>query len=280
MIKDFEYLAPATLEEALSMLSEHREEAKIIAGGQSLLIPMRQGLVAPEYLIDIKGISSLEYIDYDDNDCLRIGALTIHRDIEKSPVIREHYKALYEMEQNLATVQTRNWGTIGGNLCHGDPAGDPAIVFIALRANLKLARQGQERTIEMEDFSKDYLETALAPDEILTEIQMPKPAPNTGVAHNKLMAQKGDMGIIGAAVSITLNPGDGTCQEARIALSNASSVPLRARQAESILIGKNIDEELLSKAGEAASIEADPPSDVHGSTEYRREMIKVYGGIT
>jgi carbon-monoxide dehydrogenase medium subunit len=276
MIKDFEYLAPATLEEALSMLSEHREEAKIIAGGQSLLIPMRQGLVAPEYLIDIKGISSLEYIDYDDNDCLRIGALTIHRDIEKSPVIREHYKALYEMEQNLATVQTRNWGTIGGNLCHGDPAGDPAIVFIALRANLKLARQGQERTIEMEDFSKDYLETALAPDEILTEIQMPKPAPNTGVAHNKLMAQKGDMGIIGAAVSITLNPGDGTCQEARIALSNASSVPLRARQAESILIGKNIDEELLSKAGEAASIEADPPSDVHGSTEYRREMIKVF----
>ncbi len=276
MIKDFEYLAPATVEEALSVLSEHGEEAKIIAGGQSLLIPMRQGLVTPEYLIDIKGISSLDHIDYDDTNGLRIGALTIHRDIEKSPIIQEYYKALYEMEQNLATVQTRNWGTIGGNLCHGDPAGDPAIVFIALKANLKLSRQGQERIIEMEDFSRDYLEVALEPDEILTEIQVPKPAPNTGVAHNKLMAQKGDMGIVGVAISITLSPGDGICQEVRIAVSNASSVPLRARQAERVLIGKNIDEELLSKAGELASNEADPPSDVHGSTEYRREMIKVF----
>lgn len=276
MIKDFEYLAPATVEEALSMLSEYREEAKIIAGGQSLLIPMRQGLVTPEYLIDIKGISSLDHIDYDNTDGLRIGALTIHRDIEKSPIIQEHYKPLYEMEQNLATVQTRNWGTIGGNLCHGDPAGDPAIVLITLKAVLKTSRSGQERIIEMENFSRDYLEVALEPDEILTEIQVPKPAPNTGVAHNKLMAQKGDMGIVGVAISITLSPGDGICQEVRIAVSNASSVPLRARQAESVLIGKDIDEELLSEAGEIASNEADPPSDVHGSTKYRREMIKVF----
>ncbi len=276
MIKDFEYLAPATVEEALSILSEHGEEAKIIAGGQSLLIPMRQGLVTPEYLINIKGISSLDYIDYDDTNGLRIGALTIHRNIEKSSVIRDHYKALYEMEQNLATVQTRNWGTIGGNLCHGDPAGDPAIVLIALKANLKLSRQGHERIIDMEDFSKDYLEVALEPDEILTEIQVPKLAPNTCVAHNKLMTQKGDMGIVGVAVSITLSPGDGICQEVRIAVSNASSVPLRARQAENVLIGKKVDEELLSEAGEIASNEADPPLDVHGSTEYRREMIKVF----
>jgi carbon-monoxide dehydrogenase medium subunit len=276
MIKDFEYLAPITVEEALSMLSQYGEEAKIIAGGQSLLIPMRQGLVAPEYLIDIKGISSLDYIDYDDTDGLKIGALTIHRDIEKSPVIREHYKALCEMEENLATVQTRNWGTIGGNLCHGDPAGDPAIVFIALKAKLKLSRQGQERTVEMEDFSKDYLETVLSSNEILTEIKVPKPAPNTGVAHGKLMTQKGDMGIVGTAVSITLSQGDGICQDARIAVSNAYSIPLRARKAENVLIGKVITEDLLTEAGEAASTEADPPSDVHGSAKYRREMIKIF----
>ena len=276
MIKDFEYLAPKTVEEALSLLSQHKDEAKIIAGGQSLLIPMRQGLVAPEYLIDIKGISALDYINYDNGDGLRIGALTAHRDIEKSPIIKEHFRVLSEMEQNLATVQTRNWGTIGGNLCHGDPAGDPAPVFIALKAKLKLSRLGQERIIDMEDFSKDYLEVALEPDEILTEIQVPTPPSNTGTAYDKLAPQKGDMGIVGVAASITLSPGDGVCHDARIAISNAASVPLRAKQAESLLIGKVINDDLLIEAGEAASTEADPPSDVHGSAEYRREMIKVF----
>lgn len=276
MIKDFEYFAPDTVEEALSLLSQYGEEAKIIAGGQSLLLPMRQGLLAPEYLIDIKGLSTLEYINYDDNNGLRIGALTIHRDIEKSPIIKEHFSVLSEMEQNLATVQTRNWGTIGGNLCHGDPAGDPAIVLIALNAKLKLSSKGQERTIDMEEFSRDYLEVALEPGEILTEIQVPVPPPNTGTACEKLTPQKGDMGIVGAAVSITLSPGDGVCQDTRIAISNASSVPLRVRQAESLLTGKVIDDALLAEAGEAASAEADPPSDVHGSAQYRREMVKVF----
>ena len=276
MIKDFEYLAPQTVEEALSLLSQYDEEAKIIAGGQSLLIPMRQGLVAPEYLIDIKALSALDYINYDDGAGLKIGALTVHRDIEKSSVIKQHFAVINEMEQNLATIQTRNWGTIGGNLCHGDPAGDPAIVFIVLKATLKLSRPGQERTVEMEDFSRDYLEVALEPDEILTEIQIQNMPPNTGTACDKLMAQKGDMGVVGAAASITLSPGDGVCQEARIAVSNAASVPLRAKQAESVLAGKVITDDLLAEAGEAAATEADPPADVHGSTEYRREMVKVF----
>lgn len=276
MIKDFEYFAPETVEEALSLLSQYGEEAKIIAGGQSLLLPMRQGLLAPEYLIDIKGISTLEYINYDESVGLKIGALTIHRDIEKSPIIKQYFPVLFEMEQNLATVQTRNWGTIGGNLCHGDPAGDPAIVFIALNAKLKIASQGQERTIDMEEFSRDYLEVALEPGEILTEIQVPVPPPNSGAACEKLMPQKGDMGIVGAAASITLRPGDGVCQDARIAISNASSVPLRVRQAESLLAGKVINDDLLIEVGETASTEADPPADVHGSTGYRREMVKVF----
>jgi carbon-monoxide dehydrogenase medium subunit len=183
---------------------------------------------------------------------------------------------LSEMEGNLATVQTRNWGTIGGNLCHGDPAGDPAPVFIALKARLKLASSGGERTVAMEEFSRDYLEVALKPDEMLTEIQVPAPAPRTGTAYEKLMVMKGDMGIVGAAVSITLSGKDSLCQDARIALSNCSSVPVRAREAEKVLIGKAPNESLLAKAGETASKEAAPPSDVHGSAEYRREMIKVF----
>ena len=276
MIKDFEYFAPKTVDEALSLLSQYKEEAKIIAGGQSLLVVMRQGLLATDYLIDIKGISGLDYIEYDEKDGLRIGALTVHRAVEKSPVIKEHFGVLSEMEGNLATIQTRNWGTIGGNLCHGDPAGDPAPIFIALKAKLKVASQGRERIIDMEEFSKDYLEVDLEPGEMLTEIQVPTPPPHTGTAHQKLMVMKGDMGIVGAAVSITLSSGNGVCQDARIVISNAASVPLRAKEAEKRLIGQVVNDDLLAEAGQVAASEADPPSDVHGSAEYRREMVKVF----
>lgn len=276
MIADFEYFAPKTAREALSLLSRYKEEAKIIAGGQSMLVVMKQRLLTPEYLIDIKGISALDYIKYDEGKGLRIGALTIHRAIEKSLVIQEHFRVLSEMEQNLATIQTRNWGTIGGNLCHGDPAGDPAPVLIALKAKLKLASLGRERIMEVEEFSKDYLEVALEPNEMLTEIQVPTPPPHTGTAYEKLMVMRGDMGIVGAAVSITLKPDDGVCENARIALGSAASVPLRARKTEKRLIGKVINDALIDEAGEAASTEADPPPDVHGSAEYRREMVKVF----
>ena len=276
MIADFEYFSPKTVDEALSLLSRYKEGAKMIAGGQSMLVIMRQGLLAPECLIDIKGISALDYIKDDGGKGLRIGALTVHRDIEKSPIIQKHFRVLSEMEQNLATIQTRNWGTIGGNLCHGDPAGDPAPVLITLNAKLKLAGSGGERIIDMEEFSRDYLEVALEPDEMLTEIQVPVPPAHTGTAYEKLMVMKGDMGIVGAAVSITLRPGDGVCENARIALGSAASVPLRAKEAEKKLIGKVLNDALFNEAGEAALTGADPPFDVHGSTEYRKEMVKVF----
>ena len=276
MIADFEYFAPKTVDEALSLLSRCKEEAKIIAGGQSMLVVMKRGLLTTEYLIDIKGIAALDYIKYDEGEGLRIGALTIHRAIEKSPVIQKHLRVLSEMERNLATIQTRNWGTIGGNLCHGDPAGDPASVLIALNAKLKLTSLERERVIEVEEFSKDYLEVALEPDEMLTEIQVPTPLSHTGVACEKLMVMKGDMGIVGAAVSITLSPRNGVCKDARIALSNCGSTPLRAKKAEKKLIGKVLNDSLLIEAGEVASEETAPPADVHGSSEYRKEMVGVF----
>ncbi len=275
-MKDFEYFAPKTVAESLSLFSQYKGEAKIIAGGQSMLVVMRQGLLAPEYVVDIKGISALDYMSYDERDGLRMGALTTHRVIEKSPVIQRYFSVLGEMEKNLATIQTRNWGTIGGNLCHGDPAGDPAPVLIALDAKLKLKSPSGERMIAVEKFSKDILEVDLEPNEMLIEIQVPTPMPHTGIAHEKLTVMQGDAGIVGAAVSIHLKPGEGVCEDARIVISNASSVPLRVREAEKKLIGKVIDDHLLTEAGEVASAEADPPSDVHASAEYRKEMIKVF----
>jgi carbon-monoxide dehydrogenase medium subunit len=218
----------------------------------------------------------LDYITYDERNGLRIGALTTHRAIEKSPLIQKHFRVLSEMERNLATIQTRNWGTIGGNLCHGDPAGDPAPVLIALDAKLKLKSLSGERMVAMEGFSKDILEVDLEPDEMLVEIQVPTPRPHTGVAHEKLMVMQGDAGIVGAAVSITLRPEGGVCEDARIVISNAASVPMRAKEVEKRLIGKVINDPLLAEAGEIASAETDPPSDVHASSEYRKEMVKVF----
>ncbi|GAG52814.1 unnamed protein product, partial [marine sediment metagenome] len=172
MINDFDYLAPKTLKEALTLLDKHQDDCKVICGGQSLLILMRQGLVAPKYLLDIKGIAELNYIK-DEKDGLKIGATTTHRAIEKSPVIKKKYPVLAEMETRLASIQTRNWGTIGGNVCHGDPAGDPVPVLIALNATLGIAGSKGTRSMPAEDFSLDYFEVALEPGELLTGISLP-----------------------------------------------------------------------------------------------------------
>jgi len=275
MIRDFEYFAPKTLKEALTLLDKYQDECKVIAGGQSLLILMRQGLVTPQYLIDIKGISELSYIKSDAREGLRIGALTTHRAIEKSPVIRKKFTALAEMERRLASIQTRNWGTIGGNLCHADPAGDPAPVLMALNATLTTASLKGERNMAVEDFCLDYFETALEPGELLTGIQVPATPPHTGTAYTKFNVIESDLATVGVAVSITLGSSDGVCQDVRIALGAAAPTPMRAKQTEAVLRGKKVTNNLLKEAGEMASTEAEPLSDIYASEEYRRELVKV-----
>lgn len=236
---------------------------------------MRQGLVAPKYLIDIKGISSLDYISFDQREGLRIGALTPHRAIEKSPIIRERFSVLAEMELKLASIPTRNWGTIGGNLCHSDPAGDMAPVLIALNGKVKKASLKGEKVIPVEDFSVDYFETVLEYDEILTEIQVPNPTPRTGAAYSKFSKREGDMAVVGVAVSITLGSTDGRCQDARIVLGAVSSIPMRAKGAESTLVGKEISDKLLEEAARVAADGSRPISDIYASEEYRRELVRV-----
>lgn len=274
MIKDFEHFAPKTLKEALALLDKYGDDCKVICGGQSLLILMRQGLVAPKYMVDIKGLDELSYIK-DGKDGLRIGATTIHRAIEKSAVIKKKYPVLAEMESRLASIQTRNWGTIGGNICHGDPAGDPAPVLIALNATLTMAGTKGERSMPVEDFTLDYFEVALKEGELLTEIQIPAPPPRTGAVYSKFNIIESDLATVSVAASVTLGSGDGVCQDIRIALGAAAPTAIRAKKAEAVLKGKKITEALLKQAGEAAATEAEPISDIAASEEYRLELVKV-----
>lgn len=273
MIKDFRYLRPQDLKEALGMLREHAGEAKVICGGQSLLILMRQGLVAPEYLIDIKHLEELNYIRLGE-DGLRIGATTTHRALEKSKELAQRYPIIPEMEETLASVQTRNWGTIGGNLSHADPAGDPAPVLIALGAKVKLANVDGTREMALEDFFLDYFETALEEDELLVEIFVPPLPARTGVAFEKFTIIGCDMAIVSATARVTLDE-RGKAAEARVVLGGAAPRPLRVKGAEEVLVGEDLTEELLEEAGRKAFEECEPISDIHASEGYRRELVKV-----
>ena len=276
VINDFEYFAPKTVEEALTLLSQYgEEECKIVAGGQSLIILMKQGLLTPKYLIDIKGLSSLDYIKFDKKQGLKIGALSTHRAIEKSPVIGKEYAVLAEMEQNVSSVETRNWGTIGGNIAHGDPSGDPSPVMIALNGKYKITGLTEERIVDAEDFTLGFFETDLRHEELLTEIQIPVLPPNTGVKYTKFSQIQGDYAVASVAVSITLDKKKETCSDVRIALGAVAPAPMRAKQAEEILKGKKINDGLLAKAGQAASDESSPTTDAEVSEEYKRELVKV-----
>jgi carbon-monoxide dehydrogenase medium subunit len=178
------------------------------------------------------------------------------------------------MENNVSSVETRNWGTIGGNVCHGDPGGDPAPVFIALNAKMKMTGPNGERTVAAEDFTLDYYETELQHDELLAEIQVPSLPPKTGVKFTKISQIAGDYATASAAVFITLDQQE-VCSDIRIALGSVAVAPMRAKKAEALLKGKKITEKLLAEAGQIASEEASPTSDAESSEEYKRELVKV-----
>lgn len=274
MIHNFNYRRATSVKETLSLLEKFKEDYKIICGGQSLLILMRQGLVAPENLIDIKSVKEMSYIDYDPKNGLKIGAAITHREIEKSPLIKKYFPVLAEMEKNLASIQTRNWGTIGGNLAHGDPAGDPGPILIASNTTVKLASLGRERILPLEDFFIDIFETALEEGELLIEIQVPILLKKTAMAYEKFNIIKNQQGIVSVAASVTMAEDGAGCKDARIVLGAAAATPLRAKEAEQMLIGKKIDTKLLASVGKKASEESDPVSDIHATETYRRFLVK------
>ena len=235
---------------------------------------MRQGMLSPEYLLDIKHVKELDYIRFDKKDGLKIGATTPHRAVEKSDVVKQNYPALVAMENKLASIQVRNWGTIGGNLAHADPAGDPAPVLIALKATIKVGSAKGERTMPLEDFFVDYFETTLQEGEIVLEVQVPVCEPKTGAAYQKFNLLESDMGVIGVAAAVTLN-GGGKCKDVRVVLGNAGPKPIRVKRVEELLVGKTLNEALFAEAGTIASEDCEPVADIHASEEHRRHLLGV-----
>jgi CO/xanthine dehydrogenase FAD-binding subunit len=270
---DFEYLPATTVEEALELLSQRKDDDyKIVAGGQSLNTAMKHRLIAPEYIIDIKGVTDLDFIKYDEQEGLKIGALTTHRSLEKSEIVREKYAVLCEMEENVASVETRNWGTVAGDLCNADPAVDPAPPLIALDAKIKVRSKDEEKIYQADEFIVDFYETKVQPGEMVTEIQIPVLPENTGVYFTKYSQMQGDYALASVAVSITLDKKKEVCADARIGFAGVASTPIRAKKAEEVLKGKKITEALLAEAAEVAKTEISPVSGIEGSADYKREL--------
>jgi aerobic carbon-monoxide dehydrogenase medium subunit len=272
-MRPFEYLEPASLNEACSMLSELKGDAKIIAGGQSMLPILKQRLIAPRYIISIKHLSDLSYIRVE-RDRVKIGALTTHRTVETSPLIKETFPILGSMEASLASVQIRNSGTLGGSLCHADPAGDVAPVLLALGARLKTVSVRGTREISIDDFFVDYLETVLEPDELLAEIEVPNLAPMTAATYIREAIRFGDYPILSVAAAVTIDK-RGLVKEARIALGAVGKTPVRAKNAEVILVEKKVNAEVLEEVGKAVAKEIEPTSDVIASSEYKRKLANL-----
>jgi carbon-monoxide dehydrogenase medium subunit len=269
----FELLEPANLSEACSLLAEHKERAKVIAGGQGLLPLLKHRQIKPKYLISIKNLPGLEYID-DGRSDLRIGALTTNRAIEISSLIKQRHPMLAELERVVGDVQTRNWGTLVGNLCAASPTSDPAPALIALGATLRSVSTRGEREVPLEDFFVEYLKTALEPDEIVTEIQIPGSPPYTGGAYHKERVRMTDSPIASVAAVISLNGSD-TVAMARIVLQAVCPTPVRAREAENFMVGKKVEDKLIDEVAVLAAKAACPISDIYGSAEYKKEMVKV-----
>jgi len=297
-MKKFDYLRPQTLEEALSLLNQHGKKAKLIAGGTDVIVLIKQKAMMPEVLISLRGIPGLDQIRYD--GALKIGAMATHRDIEKSDVIRKEFSALTDAADVLGSIQIRNVATIGGNICTAAPSADTATPLLVLGTRVKIKSLSEERTVPIEGFFTGPGETILKKGEMVTELIIPKPLPNTGSAYWKLQRRLAlDLPILGVSVLLSLDKGtvscsdmlcttspissilhtmekdELTCKEIRIALGVAAPTPIRALKAENLMRGKKISDELLEEVANTVSVEAQPRDSIRGEAWYRKDLIRV-----
>lgn len=271
--KQFEYYSPTSLNEAIELLKT-KEEAKVLAGGQSLLALMKLRLAAPKNLVDISKLQDLSYIR-EEKEALAIGALTIHDLVEQSAVIKSKFTLLNDAASKIGDQQIRNRGTIGGSACHADPAADLPTALTAADASFVVQGPKGRRTIQSKDMFVDIFTTAVEHDEVLTEIRLPYFQPRYGSGYIKHSRREGDFAIVGVGVVVSMGDNN-VCKDVRIALGSVNNTPMRAKSAEAHLKGKTLDDKTIAEAAEKAPEGADPPSDMHGSREYRLEMIKVF----
>jgi aerobic carbon-monoxide dehydrogenase medium subunit len=271
----FDYVRPATLDDAVAALAGGGEDAKIIAGGQSLLPLLRLRLAYPELLVDLGGVDELRGVT-DAGDALLIGARTTHYQLIHDPLIAEHCGLLREATSTVADPAVRHRGTLGGALVHGDPAGDLPAVVLALETTMIARGPGGEREIAASDFFVDYLTTSLEPDEILIAVRVPKLGPEWGFRYEKFHRTAQSWATVGVAALARRS--NGTVAEARIGLTNMGSVPVRATAAEAAAAGVQASREALRAAAAQAAEGTDPPGDLHGAPDYRRHLARVLTG--
>lgn len=272
----FEYRTPKTLKEVHQELKEFGTDAKLIAGGTALVIMMKQRLVRPSCLISLRSVRGLNGIAQKDGG-LRIGGLSTHREVETSSLVRRQVPLLAETYRHVATIRVRNIATVGGGLAHADPNQDPPPTLIALGATVKASSANSSRVIPLEGFFTDYYETVLKPDEIITEIFVPRLPPNSGSAYLKFLPRTADdYATVSAVAVVTLDRARKIFTDVRIALGSVGTTPIRALEAEAVLRGQPVKPEGLREAAEKAKKIVDPVSDFRGSAAYKREMAGVF----
>ncbi len=266
----FEYLAPQSIPEAISLLEQYGPEAKLMAGGQSLIPLMKLRLASPGYLIDLQKVPGLDTL-HEQHGSLVIGAMVRETAIENSALVRQHYPGLAEASEVVADPVVRNFATLGGNLAHADPANDHPAMMLAMRAQIVATGPKGQRRIPIDEFLVDTFETALAPDEILLEIHIPHHT-HTGSAYVKLERKVGDYAIAAAGAQVTLD--GGVCAHAGLGLTNVGPKAIRPTQAEQFLIGKRLDEATIRQAAQLAGEAAEPTSDLRGPAEYKQAVVR------
>ncbi len=269
----FEYLCPETLEDAIELLSRYGQEARVLAGGQSLIPLMKLRLASPKYLIHLGGIQGLSTIE-EQNGMICLGALTRHAEIEESSLVKSKLPILHDAVSMIGDVQIRNLGTLGGNLAHADPAGDLAPVLLALDAQVNTVGASEKRTLKIQELIVDAYSTDLESDEVLTQVLVPVPQKGSGGAYLKFERRAGDFAVASVGVQVSLKK-DGTCRDIGVGLGAVGLTAILARQAEALLRGRQFDDALAKGAAAEASAEADPFSDIRGSAEYKRHLVGV-----
>jgi carbon-monoxide dehydrogenase medium subunit len=268
----FDYHAPTTLDDAVRLLQSAGDRGKLLAGGHSLIPAMRFRLASPEVLIDLGRLSGLRYVKEQDGHLL-IGALTPESALEHSPLVRAHYPLLSDTSRVVADPVVRNRGTVGGNLAHADPANDHPATMLAYGATIVAQGPKGRRSIAIDDFFVGLFESSLAQDEVLVEIRIPTPPAGSGGAYVKLERKVGDYAI--SAVAVQLAIAGGKCTAARIGLTNVNPVPMRATDAERVVVGKALSDDVIEAAGRAAAAQCDPSADLRGSVDYKRDVTRV-----